>query len=155
MMATTGNLPPNCRSGQAFLNDPNIHGTSEVKGQIKLKLTTANRKPAVCTRSFSLTQKPQKREYKAFEAALRTVDQGGQQQTLSYKCADLNKLVPEMMGVSHAVLDSVIFVHQARATSAGRPRALARPASPSHVHAAHPHLYAALAHAGGVVLAPR
>ena len=31
---------------------------------------------------------------------------------LSYKCADLNKLVPDLMGVSTAVLESVIFVHQ-------------------------------------------
>lgn len=31
---------------------------------------------------------------------------------MSYKCADLNKLVPDMMGVSQAVLESVIFVHQ-------------------------------------------
>ena len=30
MMGTTGNLPPNCRNGQAFVNDPNIHGVSEV-----------------------------------------------------------------------------------------------------------------------------
>ncbi len=29
-MVTTGDLPPNCRGGQAFINDPNIHGTSEV-----------------------------------------------------------------------------------------------------------------------------
>ena len=30
-MATTGTLPPNCRNGQAFINDPNIHGGVEVR----------------------------------------------------------------------------------------------------------------------------
>ena len=85
---------------------------TQVKGQIKLRFTSANKRPAVCTRSFSLTQKPQKREYKAFECALKTVTDEGKQQSLSYKASDLNKVVPEMMGVSTAVLDSVIFVHQ-------------------------------------------
>ena len=139
-----GRAPPNCRGGQAFINDPNALGTSEVrnactctllsccwrwpglgvlsiascslphqvKGQIKLRFTSANKRPAVCTRSFSLTQKPQKREYKAFECALKTITDEGKQVSLSYKASDLNKEVTEMMGVSTAVLDSVIFVHQ-------------------------------------------
>ncbi len=85
---------------------------TQVKAQIKLKFTTATGRPAVCTRSFSLVQKPSKKEYKAFEAALQTIDERGDKTSLSYKCADLNKLVPEMMHVSTAVLDSVIFVHQ-------------------------------------------
>ena len=54
-MNTTGDLPPNCRSGQAFINDPNALGTSEVKAQIKLLFTTVNKQQAMCTRSFSLT----------------------------------------------------------------------------------------------------
>ena len=63
-MATTGDLPPNCKGGQAFINDPNIHGIAEVKAQIKLKFKNVLGKDAVCQRSFSLTQKPQKREYR-------------------------------------------------------------------------------------------
>jgi DNA repair protein RAD50 len=85
---------------------------SQVKGQIKLLFTAANKKQAMCSRSFSLTQKPTRREYKAFEAALRTKDENGGNNCVSFKIADLNKLVPEMMGVSTAVLESVIFVHQ-------------------------------------------
>lgn len=34
---TTGALPPGASSGQSFVHDPKIAGTSEVKGQIKLK----------------------------------------------------------------------------------------------------------------------
>ena len=37
------------------------------------------------------------------------------------RCADLNRLVPELMGVSPAVLENVIFVHQARTHSLTRP----------------------------------
>jgi DNA repair exonuclease SbcCD ATPase subunit len=35
-------------------------------------------------------------------------------QATTYKCTDINKLVPALMGVSKAVLDNVIFVHQVR-----------------------------------------
>ena len=112
MMGLTGNLPPNCKSGQAFINDPNVFGLQEIKAQIKIKFKSATGKPAVAERSFSLTQKTSKREYKAFESALQTIDEHGVKTCLSYKPGDLNKLVPEMMGVSNAVLESVIFVHQ-------------------------------------------
>ena len=35
-MACTGELPPNCKSGQAFINDPNLHGSTEVRGVLSL-----------------------------------------------------------------------------------------------------------------------
>ena len=59
--------------------------------------------------------KPRSRA-QALEQALQTFDNQGEKQCLSYRCADLNKLLPDMMGVSPAVLESVIFVHQARPT---------------------------------------
>ena len=111
-MGCTGELPPHCKNGQAFIHDPKILAKQEVKAQIKLKFFGLTAQPVVCTRSFSLTQKATKMEYKAFEAALQTVDSSGAKQSLSYKCADLNRLVPELMGVSPAVLENVIFVHQ-------------------------------------------
>ena len=127
-MGCTGELPPHCKNGQAFIHDPKILAQQEVKAQIKLKFFGLTAQPVVCTRSFSLTQKATKMEYKAFEAALQTVDSSGAKQSLSYKCADLNRLVPELMGVSPAVLENVIFVHQV----------LTRP-HPTPIHVAPPH----------------
>ena len=72
------------------------------------------RDPAMCTRSFSLTQKSTRREYKAIEAALKVKDANGSN-CLSYKPTELNRLIPEMMGVSQAVLENVIFAHQEEA----------------------------------------
>ena len=85
---------------------------AQVKAQIKLKLTSAAGKPTVVCRNFSLTQKSTKLEYKAFESALQAVNQHGEKVATSHKCTDLNRLVPELMGVSPAVLENVIFVHQ-------------------------------------------
>ncbi|KAG8461760.1 hypothetical protein KFE25_001378 [Diacronema lutheri] len=113
--ATTGDLPPNCKNGQNFVHDPNLASTTEVKGQIKLRFRSADGKPVVCSRSFNLTQRQKKKEYKALESVLTTLDSTGAKVTLSTKCADLNKQVPQLMGVSHAILDNVIFCHQEEA----------------------------------------
>ena len=52
--ATTGELPPNCKSGQSFIQDPKISGDAEVKGQIKLKIKTIQGSPVVVIRSFQV-----------------------------------------------------------------------------------------------------
>jgi hypothetical protein len=132
-MGCTGELPPHCKNGQAFIHDPKILAKQEVKAQIKLKFFGLTAQPVVCTRSFSLTQKATKMEYKAFEAALQTVDSSGAKQSLSYKCADLNRLVPELMGVSPAVLENVIFVHQVLS-----PPPTPTPPHPAPIHVAPP-----------------
>ena len=80
-MACTGSLPPNCRNGQAFVSDPATHCTTEAKAQVKLKFTSATGKPVICMRNFSLTQKRDKKEYKAFEAALQTSTTPGASRT--------------------------------------------------------------------------
>ncbi|XP_057766216.1 DNA repair protein RAD50 isoform X2 [Salvia miltiorrhiza] len=52
-------------------------------------------------------------EYKAIESVLQTINpQTGQKVCLSYRCADMDREIPALMGVSKAVLENVIFVHQ-------------------------------------------
>eukprot|EP00897_Mesotaenium_endlicherianum_P009253 jgi/Mesen1/8356/ME000463S07798 len=111
--ACTGDLPPNARSGHSFIHDPKVEGESETRGQIKLRFKTASGKHVVCVRSFMLTQKASKLEYKAIESVLQTVDAAsGETKCLSYRCADMDREVPALMGVSKAILENVIFVHQ-------------------------------------------
>lgn len=113
-MACTGDLPPNARSGQTFVHDPKVAGETEVKAQIKLRfLTPTARKPVVCVRNLRLVQKASKMEYKALEGLIQTWNEKTDKpEALSHRCADMDKAVPALMGVSKAVLDSVIFVHQ-------------------------------------------
>lgn len=111
--ACTGELPPNARSGHSFIHDPKVAGETETKGQIKLRFKTAAGKDVVCIRSFQLTQKASKLEYKAIESVLQTIDhRTGEKVCLSYRCADMDREVPALMGVSKAILENVIFVHQ-------------------------------------------
>lgn len=52
-------------------------------------------------------------EYKAIESVLQTINpHSGEKVCLSYRCADMDREIPALMGVSKAVLENVIFVHQ-------------------------------------------
>eukprot|EP01102_Stenamoeba_stenopodia_P001782 TRINITY_DN11621_c0_g1_i1.p1 TRINITY_DN11621_c0_g1~~TRINITY_DN11621_c0_g1_i1.p1 ORF type:complete len:1339 (+),score=313.83 TRINITY_DN11621_c0_g1_i1:75-4019(+) len=109
---TTGDMPPNSKNGQAFLHDPKVAGEREVKAQIKMKFCSASGKPVVCTRSLQLTQKQNRQECKTLESALQTINNAGEKVSQSFRCADIDKEIPELMGVSKAILENVIFCHQ-------------------------------------------
>ncbi|XP_031379425.1 DNA repair protein RAD50 isoform X1 [Punica granatum] len=112
-LSCTGELPPNARSGHSFIHDPKVAGETETKGQIKLRFKTAACKDVVCIRSFQLTQKASKMEFKAIESVLQTINpHTGEKVCLSYRCADMDREIPALMGVSKAILENVIFVHQ-------------------------------------------
>lgn len=52
-------------------------------------------------------------EYKAIESVLQTINPNtGEKVCLSYRCADMDREIPALMGVSKAILENVIFVHQ-------------------------------------------
>jgi DNA repair protein RAD50 len=51
-----------------------VSGETETKGQIKLRFKTAAGRDVVCIRSFQLTQKASKMEYKAIESVLQTIN---------------------------------------------------------------------------------
>ncbi|XP_031379426.1 DNA repair protein RAD50 isoform X2 [Punica granatum] len=90
-----------------------VAGETETKGQIKLRFKTAACKDVVCIRSFQLTQKASKMEFKAIESVLQTINpHTGEKVCLSYRCADMDREIPALMGVSKAILENVIFVHQ-------------------------------------------
>jgi hypothetical protein len=56
--ACTGDAPPNCKNGQAFVHDTRVAGEREVKAQIKLQFKSVTGTPIIVTRSLQLTQKP-------------------------------------------------------------------------------------------------
>lgn len=65
----------------------------------------------VCTRSLQLTVKKNTRQQKTLEGQLLVV-KNGERSAISSRCADLDSLMPQYLGVSKAVLDYVIFCHQ-------------------------------------------
>lgn len=112
-MGSTGELPPSARSGQAFIHDPKVADVTEVKAQIKLRFRNVLGKPFVVIRSFQLTQKARgKLEKKDLDSVIQSVDANGKMVSISKKCVDINAEVPALMGVSKAILENVVFVHQ-------------------------------------------
>ncbi|KAK9845385.1 hypothetical protein WJX81_005219 [Elliptochloris bilobata] len=109
----TGELPPNTRSGQNFIMDPKVLGETEVKAQIKLRLFSQAGAPVVVVRSFQLTQKKAALQFKALDQVIQSYNKDtGAREALSYRCADTDRMIPNLMGVSKAILENVIFVHQ-------------------------------------------
>ncbi|KAI8626631.1 hypothetical protein F5Y19DRAFT_445596 [Xylariaceae sp. FL1651] len=108
--ATTGDLPPNSKGG-AFIHDPKLCGEREVFAQVKLRYHVPPNTSYVVTRSLQLTVKKSVRSQKTIEGTIY-INRDGDKDSASRKEVELNKIVPETLGVSSAILDAVIFCHQ-------------------------------------------
>ena len=127
----TGSLPPGSRSGQSFVHDPKLADLSEVKAQIKLRFQNRAGIPTTVIRSLQLTQLKKSMRFKALDAVVRGVRvcnmftnkttqthiqvqtiHKGQKHSLTQRCAEVDNMIPQLMGVKKAVLDNVIFCHQ-------------------------------------------
>ena len=107
---TTGDLPPNSKGG-AFIHDPKLCGEKEVLAQIKISFRSTEGTRMVCTRNLQLTVKKNTRTMKTLEGSLLMV-RDAERVTMSSRVAEMNTMMPQYLGVSKAILDSVIFCHQ-------------------------------------------
>ncbi|PPQ69607.1 hypothetical protein CVT24_001363 [Panaeolus cyanescens] len=110
--ATTGDQPPNTRGG-AFIHDPKMANEKEVKAQVKLRFHAANGTRMLAVRNLSVSVKKNSLSMKTLESIL-SVDgnTNGKRATISTKCAEMDEEIPQLFGVSKAVLENVIFCHQ-------------------------------------------
>jgi DNA repair protein RAD50 len=65
----------------------------------------------VCTRSLQLTVQKATRKQKTLEGQLLMI-KDGERTAVSSRVAELDQIMPQYLGVSKAILDSVIFCHQ-------------------------------------------
>ncbi|PHH54495.1 DNA repair protein RAD50 [Ceratocystis fimbriata CBS 114723] len=108
--ATTGELPPNSKGG-AFIHDPDLAQSKEILAQVKLSFKSANGAKYVVNRNLQLTVKKATRSMKTLEGSLLVLN-NGERSVVSTRVAQLDEAIPSYLGVSPAVLDSVIFCHQ-------------------------------------------
>lgn len=112
-MACTGDLPPNVKAGQNFIHDPKVAGETEVKAQIKLRFQDPSNVSFMVTRSFLLSQRRKNLQFKALDNALNILDpETNEYSILPQRCSNINQQIPLTMGVSKAILENVVFVHQ-------------------------------------------
>ncbi|KAM6494341.1 AAA domain containing protein [Amanita muscaria] len=112
--ATTGEQPPNTRGG-AFVHDPKMANEKEVKAQVKLRFHAANGTRMIAVRNLSVTVKKTGLTMKTLESILGLADADGKNNkraVISTKCAEMDAEIPQLLGVSKAVLENVIFCHQ-------------------------------------------
>lgn len=113
--ATTGDLPPNTKGG-AFVHDPQMATSNEVKAQVRLRFYAANRVRMNCVRNLQVSRKKGGGlTMKTLEGLLQIADDDaktGKRGTLSTKCSELDEEIPRLLGVSKSILENVIFCHQ-------------------------------------------
>lgn len=108
--ATTGELPPNSKGG-AFIHDPKLCGEKEVLAQVKVSFRSTENVKMVVTRNLQLTVKKTSRSMKTLEGNLLMM-RDGERHSISSRVGEIDKMMPYYLGVSKAILDSVIFCHQ-------------------------------------------
>lgn len=116
-MSTTQRLVPSNQCLTAATLDtslaPQIRTDAETKAQVKLKFVNLNGNEVVVTRSLVLTQKKSTMTQKTLESAIVTKDAvTGEMISTTSRCMDVDTEIPNQLGVSRAILENVIFVHQ-------------------------------------------
>lgn len=109
---TTGVMPPGCSKGGAFIHDPKIAHETEVKGQVRLQFRDITGQQCVVQRIIQATQKAKKVETKTLDGIITRRNAAGEKQSVTSKCADLDREMITSLGVSRPVLENVIFCHQ-------------------------------------------
>lgn len=109
--AISGILPPNSQKGKYFIRDPQMDKKTETKASVKLLFNAINGKPILCARSLSFTRTSKKETFRRIEQFLR-IKSKLRTETIGHTCVEIDKQVPDLMGVSKAVLENVILCHQ-------------------------------------------
>lgn len=95
-----------------------VAGETEVKAQIKLRIKNSHNVPYVIVRSFSLTQKKTNMQFKAIDQTVQTYNRDTQEkEALSYKCVDMDRFVPTLMGASKVRCHSLTGLRAGGATA--------------------------------------
>jgi DNA repair protein RAD50 len=112
--ACTGAMPPGSGTEKgSFVYDPKVVGETEVKAQIRLIFTGKGGKLMQVIRSFQATRTNQRVTFTTLDNTVAFQDATtGEVISSTYRASDVDRVVPEMLGVSAAVLAHVIFCHQ-------------------------------------------
>ncbi len=81
-------------------------------GQVKLSFRATTGHQMVVTRNMQVTVKKNTVQFKTLEGVIQTKTKDGERTSVSSRVAELDQVMPQYLGVSKAVLDSVIFCHQ-------------------------------------------
>ncbi|KAF5273702.1 hypothetical protein FQA39_LY07392 [Lamprigera yunnana] len=110
--ACSGDLPGGTRSGQGFVNDPKLSNKATIKGQVRLSIADAKGNKYLVIKSVQVQNRGATSSFKRLDSTLRKINADGTSTVISSRCIDIDNEVCEILGVSKAILNSVIFCHQ-------------------------------------------
>ncbi|SCU71168.1 RAD50 DNA repair-like protein [Trypanosoma equiperdum] len=112
--ACTGQMPPGGGTEKSsFVYDPKVVGENDVKAQIRLLFTGRGGKVMQVIRSFQATRTRNKTTFATLDNIVAFQDSAtGKIISSTYRANDVDRAIPDMLGVSPAVLEHVIFCHQ-------------------------------------------
>ena len=104
LYATTGAMPPTSDKGKTFVHDPKVSGTDQTKSKVMVRLTNRGGQEFVVVRTAEVTQKRSKASFKATDGVIKMRDpESGKPLSNTHRCTDLDKMVPQLMGISKAM----------------------------------------------------
>ena len=108
----TGEQPPKSAGG-AFVTDPRLTGTSEVKARVILQFRNCKGETICATKLLMSTLKGSGQiNLKSLDFNFSLIVAGKRQASTSSRCIDHEREMLRQLGVSKSVLSSVIFCHQ-------------------------------------------
>lgn len=108
--ATIGVFPPNSESGRTFVANPKLVGKTEVTGSLNLSIKSVSGTSVQLIRAIVVVDRKSKLEVKKAVNLIKTGDK-----VRASKLGEMNSAVPNLLGVSSAVLENISFCHQEQA----------------------------------------
>ena len=109
---TTGELPPNCDHGKSFVHDTRVLMRNTVHSKVMLKFKNVIGAEFTACSLFCLKQEALAQKFQSTDFTVGVKSKDGKEGEMNQPHANMSKMVPELMGVSKAVLSHVIFCHQ-------------------------------------------
>ncbi|XKL64892.1 hypothetical protein PGB90_004978 [Kerria lacca] len=105
--ATCGELPAGTDGGSGFVHDPELANSHTVRGQVKLRCSDIRGNTCTVVRTVQVIRKAKKLEFKSLDSTV-TTNEG----SISGRCADIDALMCNSLGITKPVLTNVVFCHQ-------------------------------------------
>jgi DNA repair protein RAD50 len=109
---TTGALPPSCDKGKNFVMEPKLLSQAELIADARLKFRAFNGRPVLARRKALLTQSNKGAKFESIEQTLKTKDEKGEMFEINHQCAEIEKQIPQLLGISKPILENIVFCHQ-------------------------------------------
>lgn len=110
--AICGVLPPSSNNGKSFLNDPRLKNQAETKAAVKLRFKAINGKDVICSRIMQYSVTNKRDEFRKTEQYIKIKHPNGEMVTIGHTCTEIDKQMPELLGLSKAVIENVVLCHQ-------------------------------------------